>query len=134
MTARTTTSNSSRSSEAEVEGAESPAAADERDAATGLRTELSAEPFQLLPTGVPDLDLPPHACAAEAHGQPESRLDVGTERAHLGRFAPSADPARPVRAHPVLGLPHRQPASEHDLEAVLLRGGRLERDERARVT
>src|SRR5579885_1028209 len=104
MTARTTTSKSSRSNEDDVEGVESRVAADWRDAATGLRTELSADPFQLLATGILQLELAAHAGAAEAHGQAETRLDLRRERAQFRRLAPLPDPPRLVRAHPVLGL------------------------------
>src|SRR3989442_8516182 len=130
MTASTTTSNSSRRIDAPVEGALS------RDAGTATvrlgGDELSADPFQLFATGVTDLQTATVGRALHPHGQPEGLLDIRRQRPKLMAFAPNRA-ARLVRAHPVLGLPHRQTARQHDLQAVLLAGNAVERDQRTRV-
>src|SRR5690242_21863006 len=105
MTASTATSNSSRMIEAPVEGESS------REAVEGevdrLGHELSADPVELLTTGIPHFEPSAIRGAREANRQPELHLQLCCQGPHRSTFA-AAWAARPVGADPILRLPHRQ--------------------------
>src|SRR6266567_8182920 len=130
MTASTTTSNNSRRIEAPVEGASSRVAGTATVRLGG--EELSADPFELFAAGVTNLEPAAVGSALHPHRQPEGLLHVRCQSPKLRALTPRRAPG-PVGANPVLRLPDRQPEREHNLQAMLLAGHRVERDQRTRM-
>src|SRR5579872_1869552 len=119
MTASTTTSATSRSSEVAADVAVGAAgAAWDWGAAISSGKELSADPFQLLATRIPELDGAPVQRALHLDGHAEARLDVGRDRSEVGGAIRDAASFRPVRPDPVLGLAHREVARDDDFQPV----------------
>src|ERR1700674_4517896 len=98
-----------------------------------LANELSAHPFQLFSARIPNLQLSPIHTAHDFRWNTQSRLHVAGQGAELCGAVGPRSAARLIGSHPVLGLPDRETPGDHDLETVLLRRLRLQRDERARV-
>src|SRR5579872_1454256 len=132
MTASTTTSATSRSSEVAADVAVGAAgAAWDWGAAISSGKELSADPFQLLPTRIPELDGTPVQRSFHLDRDAEARLHVGRDRAKIGGAVRDAVSFRPVRPDPVLGLAHREVARDDDFQPVLLGSLGLERHQGA---
>src|SRR3989442_2893994 len=91
MTASTTTSASSRSSDepAEVRGWSAATAGCWGAAMKFLGDELSADPFQLLLTRVTQLDLSPLETAADLHRHAEPGFGLGGDASKLRRRIPT---------------------------------------------
>src|SRR3989441_7901007 len=99
-----------------------------------LGNELSADPFELFATRIAKLQLAAAEASGELDRHAETRFDVSGDRAEVGgRVAMVAAP-RPIGPHPVLRLPDGQMLRDDHLQALLLGGLALERDERARVS
>src|SRR5712664_3410034 len=105
ITASTTTSATSRSSDAAECSLVAAPAACSSCAAMRLGDELSADPFELFPARIAQLQRPTVEAAAQLDWHAEARFDVGGDRAQLRRQVEMPPAPRTVGPHPVLGLP-----------------------------
>src|SRR5579859_3337650 len=134
MTARTMTSKNSRRRDMSGEGSRGAALAScGCGAAMNLGEELSADPLQLFAGRIAQLDLAAVQRAGELDRQSQGGLDVRCQGPNIRGRVTARAASWPVRANPVFGLAYRQMPRHDHLEAVLLRGLRLQRDQGARV-